>query len=133
MSLIDFARIPVWTGMGALLLIVIMYLDSLTTGYDDLKEIRGGNVAVATRFIMKLIAQAYILGQSIAKSSVMWEAVVISIVSFILLMILEWLARTILSKSMNFHLEEGIHEGKMSNALFAGSLHLAGALIIGAV
>lgn len=133
MSLIDFARIPVWTGMGALLLIVIMYLDSLTTGYDDLKEIRGGNVAVTTRFIMKLIAQAYILGQSIAKSSVMWEAVVISIVSFILLMILEWLARTILSKSMNFNLEEGIHEGKMSNALFAGSLHLAGALIIGAV
>jgi len=133
LSLIDFARIPVWTGMGALLLIVIMYLDSLTTGYDDLKEIRGGNVAVTTRFIMKLIAQAYILGQSIAKSSVMWEAVVISIVSFILLMILEWLARTILSKSMNFNLEEGIHEGKMSNALFAGSLHLAGALIIGAV
>lgn len=133
MSWIDFARIPVWTGMGAVLLFVIMYLDSLTTRYNDVQEMRGGNVAVTTRFMMKLFAQSYILAQSIAKSSVMWEAILISLISFVVLLILEWIARTLLLKFMDFHLEEGIHEGKISSALFAGSLHIAGALIIGAV
>jgi uncharacterized membrane protein YjfL (UPF0719 family) len=130
---IDLVRIPVWTGLGALLLLVIMYLDSLTTRYHDIREIRDGNAAVAARFLMKLIAQAYILAQSIAKSSVMWEAVVISLVSFVLLLILEWVARAGLSKLMDFSLEEGIHQGKLSHALFAGSIHLAGALIIGSI
>ncbi|WP_309122275.1 DUF350 domain-containing protein [Paenibacillus sp.] len=133
MTWIDYARIPVWTGMGALLLFLIMYLDSLTTRYQDIQEMKAGNVAVTTRFMMKLIAQAYILGQSIAKSDVIWEAIIISVVSFVLLFVLEWLARTVLSKLTHFQLEEGIHEGKIANALFAGSLHLAGALIIGAV
>jgi uncharacterized membrane protein YjfL (UPF0719 family) len=130
---IDLARIPVWTGLGALLLLMIMFLDSLTTRYRDIQEIRDGNAAVATRFLMKLIAQAYILAQSIAKSSVMWEAVVISLVSFVLLMIIEWLARVVLAKWANFRLEAGIHEGRLSHALFAGSIHLAGALIIGSI
>lgn len=133
MSWVDFARIPVWTGMGAVLLIILMYFDSLTTRYRDVEEIKKGNMAVTSRFIMKLFAQAYILAQSIAKSSVMWEAVVISIVSFVVLLILEWLARFLLKHFMAFDLEEGIQEGKTSKGLFAGSLHLAGALIIGAV
>ncbi len=133
MSWIDYARIPVWTGMGAVLLLLIMYLDSLTTRYHDIQEIKDGNVAVTTRFLMKLAAQAYILGQSIAKSDVIWEAIATSVISFVLLFVLEWIARAVLSKSIGFQLEEGIHEGKLSYALFAGSLHIAGALIIGSV
>lgn len=133
MSLIDLARIPVWTGAGALLLFILMYLDSLFTKYHDLQEIKNGNIAVTTRFVMKLFAQAYILGQSIAKSSDMWEALLISVVSFVLLLVLEWIARMILSASMKLELEKGIHDGKIGYALVAGSLHLAGALIIGAV
>ncbi|WP_274364772.1 DUF350 domain-containing protein [Paenibacillus thermotolerans] len=133
MSLIDLARIPVWTGAGAVLLFILMYLDSLFTRYHDLQEIKEGNMAVTTRFVMKLLAQAYILAQSIAKSSDMWEALLISVISFILLLILEWIARLVLSASMRLQLEKGIHEGKVGYALVAGSLHLAGALIIGAV
>lgn len=133
MSLIDLARIPVWTGAGALLLFILMYLDSLFTRYHDLQEMKEGNIAVTTRFVMKLLAQAYILAQSIAKSSDMWEALLISVVSFVLLLVLEWIARLILSASMKLQLERGIHEGKIGYALVAGSLHLAGALIIGAV
>lgn len=133
MDWIAILRIPVWTVLGAVLLFVLMMLDSLTTKYKDFHEIREGNTAVTTRFVMKLLAQAYILGQSIYKSGSIWEALVISVVSFIVLLIVEWLFRLGLSAAGGFKLEQGIHEGKVNYALFAGSIHLAGALIIGAV
>jgi uncharacterized membrane protein YjfL (UPF0719 family) len=133
MSLIDYARIPVWTGAGAVLLFVLMYLDSLFTGYHDMKEIKEGNIAVTTRFIMKLFAQAYILAMSIGKSNDMWEALLISIISFVLLLVLEWIVRFILSSAAKLQLDQGIHQGKIGYALFSGSLHIAGALIIGSV
>ena len=55
----------VWTGAGAALLVVLMTVDSLFTRYKDMEEIKKGNTAVTTRFVMKLLAQAYILSQSI--------------------------------------------------------------------
>ncbi|MFD1953525.1 DUF350 domain-containing protein [Paenibacillus thailandensis] len=133
MDWIAILRIPVWTALGAVLLLALMLLDSLTTKYRDFQEIREGNTAVTARFVLKLIAQAYILGQSIAKSGDLWEALVISVVSFVVLFIVEWLFRIGLAAAGGIKLEEGIHEGKVNYALFAGSLHLAGALIIGAV
>ncbi|MFX3636784.1 MAG: DUF350 domain-containing protein [Candidatus Pristimantibacillus sp.] len=133
MNWTDLLQIPVWTGAGAILLFILMYLDSLTTKYHDFQEMKNGNVAVTTRFVMKLGAQAYILSQSIDQSTYMWEALVISVVSFITLIIVEWIFRLVFALSANIQLEKGIHEGKISFALIAGSLHIAGALIIGAV
>lgn len=40
MSWIDLIRIPIWTGAGAILLIIIMFLDSRFTKYNDLQEIK---------------------------------------------------------------------------------------------
>ncbi|MBJ6363205.1 DUF350 domain-containing protein [Paenibacillus sp. GCM10012307] len=133
MSLIDLLRIPVWTGFAAVLLFIIMLLDSLFTRYSDFQEMKSGNVAVTTRFVMKLLAQAFILFQSITKSSLMWEAFLITIVSFVVLLIMESLFRFILDKSIGLRLDQGIREGKIAYALLAGSVHIAGALIIGAI
>ncbi|MGO4694403.1 DUF350 domain-containing protein [Paenibacillus sp. 2TAB26] len=133
MSWIDLIRIPIWTGAGAILLIIIMFLDSRFTKYNDLQEIKKGNTAVTTRFVLKLFAQAYILSQSISKSSEMWEALLISLISFVLLLILEWIVEKIVIAISGMKLEQGIHEGKVNYALFAGSLHVAGALIIGSI
>ncbi|GGG09747.1 DUF350 domain-containing protein [Paenibacillus abyssi] len=133
MTWTDLARIPVWTGFGALLLIILMMLDSLFTRYKDFQEIKAGNVAVTTRFMMKLFAQSIILYQAISKSSDMWEALILSIVSFIVLLVLEWFIRILLKALIDLRLDQGIREGKVAYALFAGSIHLAGALIIGAI
>ncbi|MGO4181007.1 DUF350 domain-containing protein [Paenibacillus sp. MCAF9] len=133
MSWIDLIRIPIWTGAGAILLIIIMFLDSRFTKYNDLQEIKKGNTAVTTRFVLKLFAQAYILSQSISKSSEMWEALLISLISFVLLLILELIVEKIVIAISGMKLEQGIHEGKVNYALFAGSLHVAGALIIGSI
>lgn len=133
MSWIDLLRIPVWTGAAALLLFFIMFLDSRFTGYNDLQEMKRGNLAVTVRFVMKLLAQAFILSSSISKSSEMWEALVITLVSFVLLLIIEWLAEKLLAAVSGLRLEQGIVEGKIGYALIAGSLHVSGSLIIGAI
>ncbi|WP_028561579.1 DUF350 domain-containing protein [Paenibacillus pinihumi] len=133
MSLIDLLRIPVWTGFAAILLFIIMMLDSLFTRYSDFQEMKSGNVAVTTRFVMKLLAQSFILFQSITKSSLMWEAFLITIVSFVVLLIIESLFRLILDRGVGLRLDQGIREGKIAYALLAGSVHIAGALIIGAI
>lgn len=133
MTWTDLLQIPVWTGAGALLLFILMYLDSLTTKYHDFQEMKAGNIAVTTRFVMKLGAQAYILAQSIGQSTYMWEALLISVASFITLVIVEAIFRIVFSAAAGIKLEQGIHDGKIGYALIAGSLHIAGALIIGAV
>lgn len=63
----------------------------------------------------------------------MWEALLISLISFVLLLILEWIVEKIVIAVSGMKLEQGIHEGKVNYALFAGSLHVAGALIIGSI
>lgn len=133
MNWVDLLRIPVWTGAGAVLLLVIMFLDSLFTKYNDMEEIKKGNLAVTTRFVIKLFAQGYILAHSISKSDDMLEALVISLISFVLLLVLEWIFEKLVARMAGLELENGIHEGKIGYALFAGSLHIAGALIIGAI
>ncbi|SFE01063.1 Uncharacterized membrane protein YjfL, UPF0719 family [Paenibacillus catalpae] len=133
MTWTDLLQIPVWTGAGALLLFVLMYLDSLSTKYHDFKEMKDGNIAVTIRFVMKLGAQAYILASSIGQATYMWEALVISLVSFITLLIVEAIFRIIFGAVAGIQLDKGIHEGKIGYALIAGSLHIAGALIIGSV
>ncbi len=132
MTLNNVLAILVWTGAGAVLLFIIMCIDSLFTRYKDLAEIKRGNAAVAVRFVMKLLAQGYILSQSIAKSNDLWEALVVSFVSFIVLLVLEALVRLILSLTAGLCLSEGAREGKIAYALVEGSLHMVGALIIAA-
>ncbi len=128
----DILRILVWTGMGTVLLCVIMFVDSLFTPYKDMEEIKKGNTAVTTRFVMKLLAQGYILSSSIAKTDSLWDGLVISVVSFVILLVLEWIVRLVLRGSFGLKLDEGTKEGFMPHALFAGSLHIVGALIISA-
>ncbi|MCQ6560453.1 DUF350 domain-containing protein [Paenibacillus mendelii] len=132
MTLENVVAMLVWTGAGGALLVVLMMVDSLFTRYKDLEEIRKGNVAVTTRFIIKLLAQAYILSQSITTSNSLGEALFVSVISFLILLVLENLLRIILRSTVNLHLDKGTQEGKIAHALFAGSIHAAGALIIGA-
>jgi len=122
----------VWVGSGAVLLFLLMFADSLFTKYNDMQEIRKGNVAVTTRFIMKLLSQAYILSQSISSANNLWQALMVSVISFVILLLLESLLRVILRTRFDLHIEQGTQDGKIAHALFAGTIHVAGALIIGA-
>jgi uncharacterized membrane protein YjfL (UPF0719 family) len=127
---IDFLRMFVWTASGAVLLFVLMWVDSFFTRYKDIDEIRQGNAAVTTRFVMKLFAQGYILAQSLAGSSNLWTAIYLSVVSFIILFVLEKLVSLLLRRISKLDLDEGTQKGKVAHSLLAGSLHITGALII---
>lgn len=122
----------VWTLCAAVLLFVLMFVDSLFTRYHDLEEMKKGNLAVTTRFVLKLLAQAYILSSSISTSSKLSEALIVSVISFFLLLILEGSVRVLLSKWGRINLDHGTQQGEIGYGLFAGTLHLAGALIISA-
>lgn len=122
----------VWTGAGTILLFVLMYIDSLFTKYKDIVEIKNGNVAVTTRFIMKLFAQGYILSRSIVTSNNLWEALLVSFISFVILFIVEFIARRVLKATAGVDLDQGTQQGKTAYALLAGSLHVVGALVIAA-
>lgn len=132
MSWMNVAGILLWTGSGAVLLFVLMAVDSLFTRYKDIEEIKQGNMAVTTRFVMKLFAQGYILSRSILTSNNLLEALVVSIVSFIILLALELLIRLIFAKGMQLNLDEGTKQGKIGYGLIAGTLHIVGALVIAA-
>ncbi|AIQ58956.1 DUF350 domain-containing protein [Paenibacillus borealis] len=122
----------VWTVSGAVLLCVLMFVDSLFTRYDDLEELKAGNMAVTTRFVLKLGAQGYILSSSIAAASRLGEALIVSIVSFVLLFVLEKTAELLLGRVGKLDLDHGTQLGKVGYGLLAGSLHVIGALIIAA-
>jgi uncharacterized membrane protein YjfL (UPF0719 family) len=126
------AGMLLWTGAGALLLFVLMWIDSLFTKYKDMTEIKNGNVAVTTRFVLKLFAQGYILSQSIAKSNDLFEALLVSAISFVILFVIEWIARLMLKIGVGLDLDQGTQQGKTAHALLAGSLHAVGALILAA-
>ncbi|MET3291354.1 DUF350 domain-containing protein [Brevibacillus fluminis] len=127
---IDLLRMLVWTACGAVLLFILMWIDSFFTKYKDLDEIKRGNTAVTTRFVMKLYAQGYILAQSLAVSSDLWTALFVSVASFIILFILEKLVTLLLKNIAGLDLDEGTQNGKVAHALVAGSLHITGALVI---
>lgn len=122
----------VWTGAGGILLFVLMWIDSLFTKYKDITEIKNGNIAVTTRFVMKLFAQGYILSQSIITSNLLWTALLVSVISFIILFLLERIVEWLLKQVAGLDLEKGTQEGKVAHAMMAGSFHLVGALIIAA-
>lgn len=122
----------VWTVSGAVLLCVLMFVDSLFTRYNDLEELKAGNMAVTTRFVLKLLAQAYILSASISTSKGLGDALIVSIVSFVLLFFLEKTVRLLLSRWGKLNLDHGTQLGKIGYGLLAGSLHVTGALIIAA-
>lgn len=122
--------ILVWTGSSALLLFVLMYVDSLFTKYNDLEEVKAGNMAVTSRLIMKLLAQGYILSSSIATSNHLGEALIVSVVSFVILLVLEQLVEVLLRVWARINLDAGTQQGKIGYGLFAGTLHIVGALII---
>ncbi|BBH19546.1 DUF350 domain-containing protein [Paenibacillus baekrokdamisoli] len=131
MTINEVIAMLVWSGASAVLLVIIMIVDSLFTRYKDLVEIKKGNVAVTTRFVMKLLAQAYILSQSITTSNHLGEALVVSIISFLILLLLEGILRILLRLTIGLNLDKGTQEGQIAHALFAGSIHVAGALVIG--
>lgn len=122
----------VWTGAGAILLFVLMWIDSLFTKYKDLTEMKNGNLAVTLRFVMKLFAQGYILAQSIDHSNDLWIALLVSVISFVILFVLERIVEWAFRLVAGFHLEEGTHQGKVPHALLAGSFHVIGAMILAA-
>lgn len=125
-------RIAVWTAIGAMLLFILMVVDSFFTGYKDVHEMRKGNVAVTTRFIMKLFSQGYILSSCIRIAYSLGEVLLMSFLSFVILLILELFVRLLFRPVLNMNLEEGTKRGSMSYALVSGSLHVVGALIIAA-
>jgi uncharacterized membrane protein YjfL (UPF0719 family) len=122
----------VWTATGAVLLFLLMWIDSFFTKYKDVAEMKNGNIAVTTRFVMKLFAQGYILSQSISKSNDLWQALLASVVSFVILLVLERITEFLLKLTVGLDLEEGAVQGKVAYALLAGSLHIVGAFILAA-
>ncbi|MNC36096.1 hypothetical protein D3C75_846040 [compost metagenome] len=122
--------ITVWTLVGAVLLFVLMFVDSLFTKYRDFEEVKNGNMAVTSRMIMKLFAKGYILSSSISTSNDLLEAIVVSVVSFIILLVIEHLVHYLLKIVAKFDLEAGTQQGKLGYGLFSGALHIVGALII---
>ena len=87
-------------------------------------------MSVTTRFIMKLFSQGYILAQAIRTSYSLSEALIVSVVSFIILLVIEMLVRYLLDRFSGFHLDNGTRDGKIAYALLAGLLHLTGAIIV---
>ncbi|WP_103107639.1 DUF350 domain-containing protein [Brevibacillus reuszeri] len=132
MDWIQIMAMLVWTAAGAVLLTVLMWLDALFTKYNDMQEIKNGNVAVTTRFVMKLFAQGYILSQSMLNSRDLFVALLVSVVSFIILFLVEKIVELILSKAAGLDLEQGTKQGKVAHAMLAGSFHIVGALILAA-
>ncbi|NGQ95979.1 DUF350 domain-containing protein [Brevibacillus sp. SYP-B805] len=132
MTLHNVLAMLVWTGAGIIVLFILMWLDSLFTKYKDMAEIRKGNVAVTTRFVMKLFAQGYILSQSIAKSDDLWMALLASVVSFIILFVIEAIAELLLKVAAGIDLNQGTQQGQVAYALLAGSFHVVGALVLAA-
>lgn len=132
MTWIQIMAMLVWTAAGAVLLTVLMWLDALFTKYNDMQEIKNGNVAVTTRFVMKLFAQGYILSQSMLNSRDLFVALLVSVVSFIILFLVEKIVELILSKAAGLDLEQGTKQGKVAHAMLAGSFHIVGALILAA-
>lgn len=133
MTWINVVAMLVWTGVGALLLFGLMFIDSVFTKYKDITEIKNGNIAVTLRFVMKLYAQGYILSQAIVKSNDLWLALLMSAVSFVILFILEMIVEIVLKSGFALDLAQGTQEGKVAYALLSGSLHVVGALILGAL
>lgn len=107
MTWMNVVAMLVWTGASAVLLFAIMWVDSIFTKYNDLKEIKNGNTAVTTRFVMKLFAQGYILSQSITKANDLWQALLASAVSFVILLVVEMFIEFVLKKMAGLDLEEG--------------------------
>ena len=81
---------------------------------------------------MKLFAQGYILSQSITKANDLWQALLASAVSFVILLVVEMFIEFVLKKMAGLDLEEGTKEGSVAHAMLVGSLHIVGALILGA-
>ena len=102
----------VWTGSGSVLLFVLMYVDSLFTKYKDFAEVKAGNMAVTTRMVMKLFAQGYVLATSISTAGHLGEALLVSVVSFVILLILESVVHFMIRKWANLDLDTGIQRGK---------------------
>ncbi len=123
-------RVLVWTGVGSVLLFILLYVDSLFTRYKDFEEVKAGNMAVTTRMMMKLLAQGYILSVSISTSNELLEAIVVSIISFLVLLVLESIVRILLRSWAKLDLDLGTQQGKLGYGLFGGTLHVVGALII---
>ncbi|MBB6733006.1 DUF350 domain-containing protein [Cohnella zeiphila] len=132
MTLNEILGTLLWTAASAVLLFVLMTIDALFTKYRDLAEMKNGNTAVIVRFVMKLGAQGYILSRSIVTSDNLGEALIVSFVSFVILFVLEWLVEAVLRGLADLRLEEGVKNGIVGYGLIAGTLHLVGALIIGA-
>lgn len=122
--------ILVWTGSGAILLFILMFVDSLFTKYKDFEEVKAGNMAVTSRLVIKLLSQGYILSVSIRTSNNLLEALVVSIVSFLILLVLEAIVRVLMRWWAKLDLDAGTQQGIVGYGLFAGTLHLVGALII---
>lgn len=112
MILDNIAGIALWTAAGALLLFLLMFVDSLFTGYNDIQEMRAGNVAVTTRFVMKLFSQGFILSRPIKVAYNLAEALFMSAVSFVILLILEFILRLLFRSGFGMNLEDGTKQGR---------------------
>ena len=63
---------------------------------------------------MKLFAQGYILSQSITKANDLWQALLASAVSFVILLVVEMFIEFVLKKMAGLDLEEGTKEGSVA-------------------
>ena len=130
MEFSDLARLAVWTLSGAVLLTLLMVIDSLFTKYKDFQELKRGNLAVTIRLVMTIFAQALILKYVLEGSSSIVSAWIVSFITFVILLALESAVEFVLRKWGGLNLDEGTERGNVAHGLFAGTLHVIGAMII---
>lgn len=119
-----------WFFLFVLTLFVLMSVDVLLTKYNDFELVRNGQTAVAVRFVCKLGAHALIITRSMMISQVVWDAIVISVYAFVLLLIVQWIFDLFMKRFFHIDMARNIAENHMPSALLAGALHLVGAVIL---
>lgn len=120
----------IWTGVAAITIFVFMVIDSLFTRYKDIEELKKDNRAVAIRFWQKIGAQAIIMYSSIRASEDLWNALLFSAVSFLILLVLEAIVRAVFKWIFKVNLDLETANGNWSCGLIGGALHVFGALIL---
>lgn len=72
------------------------------------------------------------MSSSISVSYHLGDALIVSVISFIILLVIEAVVHFIIRRFAAFDIDGGMQQGKIGYGLFSGTLHMVGALIISA-
>ncbi|WLR42325.1 DUF350 domain-containing protein [Bacillus carboniphilus] len=103
-----------------------MWLFEKITPYDDFKQIKDGNSAVAIQFTGKIIGIGYIMNSAVATNDSLLSAAVWGLIGFIL-MVIGYFAFELFTPKLNVKKE--IESGKVSVSIISLAISIVIALI----